>query len=91
MLKCKIVCSPVELRKYPLNSTYHIGFGVVLVVSVVPPKTGNPFHQADDDVVQGSVQVDYVEDRVMTEIMLQPTSLSLVGGEQGGRRKERKK
>ena len=64
---------------------------MVLVVSVVPPKTGNPFHQADDDVVQGSVQVDYVEDRVMTEIMLQPTSLSLVGGEQGGRRKERKK
>jgi hypothetical protein len=51
---------------------------VVLVVSVVPPEAGNPFHQADDDVVQGSVQVDYVEDCVMAEIMLQPTSLSLV-------------
>ena len=63
---------------------------MVLVVSVVPPEAGNPFHQADDDVVQGSVQVDYVEDCVMAEIMLQPTSLSLVE-EKKEREKEIKK
>ena len=56
---------------------YHIRFGVVLEVSVVPPETGNPFHQSDNNVVESSVEVDDVEDSVVAKIVLQPASLSL--------------
>jgi len=59
--------------------THHVGFGVVLVVHVVPPVTGRPFQETDEKDVINPVEFEFVisKHREMSSVVLVPAELSL--------------
>ena len=57
-------------RAYIDVLSYHIGFSMVLKVSIVPPEAGHTLHQSYHHMVKCTVEIGDLEHSMVTKVVL---------------------
>lgn len=67
------------------RKTYHVRFCVMLRMHIVPPMTRGPLDESESKLMEKMIDFRWLESRQVSEIMLEPTCLTLSGARSGNR------